>query len=111
MQGVDTIHNYFLLKSGKLCNLIYPLARKKVTYRPFKNIEELLIRWTRFVSSTRPLYTMPLIWVKYKDTVNKYLITGFTADGIIAGEDYFTWEEALEKLAFLDDTAFGEINV
>lgn len=113
LQGVDTTHNYFMLKSGRLCNLIYPWEKttKENLYRPFESAEELCAKWGRFVSSSRPEGTMPLIWVKYKDTENSYLITGFTSNGIIAGEDFFTWEEAFENLSFLDNATFGEINV
>lgn len=113
LQGVDTTHNYFMLKSGRLCNLIYSWDKptKEERYRPFKSVEELCAKWTRFVPSSRPEGTMPLIWVKYKDTDNSYLITGFTSKGIIAGEDYFTWEEAFDKLSFLDNCTFGEVNV
>lgn len=108
LEGVDTTHNYFLLKSGKLASIIYPANGVCLKYRPFTGRGEMIARADKVVSSNRHDFTQPLVWLKYKGTWNAYLVTGILEAGIMLDE-FFTWEEAFKKLEFLNETPFGEL--
>lgn len=108
LEGVDTTHNYFLLKSGKLASIIYPANGVCLKYRPFTGRGEMIARADKVVQSNRHDFTQPLVWLKYKGTWNAYLVTGILEAGIMLDE-FFTWEEAFKKLEFLNETPFGEL--
>lgn len=109
LEGVDTTHNYFLLKSGKLASIIYPGNGEEVEvkYRPFANRGQMIAKADEVNPSNRHDFTQPLVWLKYKGTWNTYLVTGILESGIMLDE-FFTWEEAFKKLEFLNGTPFGE---
>jgi hypothetical protein len=109
LEGVDTTHNYFLLKSGKIASTIYPANGEEVQvkYRPFTGRGEMIAKADKVIPSNRHDFTQPLIWLKYKGTWNAYLVTGILESGIMLNE-FFTWEEAFKKLEFLNETPFGE---
>lgn len=37
-------------------------------YRAFNGVDELIERWNFINPCSRPAYTMPLVWLKYKDS-------------------------------------------
>ena len=82
-------------------------------YRAFNGIDELIERWNFLNPCTRPSYTMPLIWVKYKipdidkKSSTRQLITAFANTGVEMGAEFMTWEYFFEKMEFLDGTPCG----
>lgn len=95
---------------GIWSNYIYLTGKKKETvpkYRPFENIDELIQRWNFINTCTRPPNTMPLIWVKHKDSETVELITAFCKDGVEMGGAYMTWGFFLDAMVFLDNTPCG----
>jgi len=86
---------------------------KKSSYRPFKDIAELVEWWEKhYCDKNRPEHTMPLVWVKFKDdgsTEDARLITEFWNDGVIVGSNGSTtrWQDLFEKYTFLDGKPCG----
>ena len=76
-------------------------------YRAFNSVEELIERWNFLNPCTRPAHTMPLVWVKYKDSNTRQLVTAFADNGIEMGAEFMTWEYFFEKMEFLDGTPCG----
>ena len=76
-------------------------------YRAFNGVDELIVRWNFINPCTRPAHTMPLIWVKYKDSNTKQLVTAFADNGVEMGAEFMTWEYFFEKMEFLDGTPCG----
>ena len=76
-------------------------------YRAFNGVNELLMRWLEFCNHDRPSFTMPLIWVKYKDSNTRQLVTAFADNGVEMGSEFMTWEYFFEKMEFLDGTPCG----
>ena len=76
-------------------------------YRAFNGVDELIQRWNDLNPCTRPSYTMPLIWVKYKDSNTRQLVTAFADNGVEMGAEFMTWEYFFEKMEFLDGTPCG----
>lgn len=92
-------------------NYIYPIEKKNVLmspkYRPFNNVDELVSKWNFLNPCTRPAYTMPLIWVKHKNSDTIELITAFCKDGVEMGGSYMTWDFFFDAMVFLDNTPCG----
>lgn len=76
-------------------------------YRAFNSVGELIERWNDLTPCTRPLCTMPLVWVKYKDSNTIQLVTAFADNGVEMGSVFMTWEYFFEKMEFLDGTPCG----
>ena len=76
-------------------------------YRAFNDVYELIERWNFLNPCTRPANTMPLIWVKYKDSNTRQLVTAFADNGVEMGAEFMTWEYFFEKMEFLDGTPCG----
>lgn len=96
---------------GIWVNYIYLTGKKKEVaspkYRPFENVDELIQRWNFLTPCTRPTYTMPLIWVKHKESETVELITAFCKDGVEMGGTYMTWGYFLDAMVFLDNSPCG----
>ena len=82
-------------------------------YRPFENTNELIEYWDKHYSNgNRPEHTMPLIWVKGKETGNVYLITGYEENEYvcIGGADWWlNMKDLFEQCKFLDDKCCGKV--
>lgn len=82
-------------------------------YRPFENGDELISRWNEINPVTRPQYTMPLIWVRYKTVPNDaheptvQMITAFADTGVEMGAEFQSWKALFERMVFLDGTPCG----
>ena len=76
-------------------------------YRAFNGVNELLFRWLEINAHDRPTFTMPLIWVKYKDSNTRQLVTAFADNGVEMGAEFMTWEYFFEKMEFLNGTPCG----
>lgn len=86
--------------------------KPEVEYIPFETLEELIECWNHKIkySSYDTELEMPLIWVKYKSSNFKYVLTCFenTCVGINSGFVY-TFEEMFNDFTFLDGTPIGKI--
>ena len=81
-------------------------------YRPFKDTDELIAYWEKhYGNGNRPEHTMPLIWIKGKDTGNVYLINGYEESKCvyISADWWFDMEELFEQFKFLDGTCCGKV--
>ena len=81
-------------------------------YRPFKDTNELIEYWDKHYSNgNRPEHTMPLIWIKGKDTGNIYLINGYEEGKCvyISADWWFDMEELFEQFKFLDGRCCGKV--
>ncbi|MBR6401813.1 MAG: hypothetical protein IKS48_00350 [Eubacterium sp.] len=79
-------------------------------YRPFKDTDELIAYWEKhYGNGNRPEHTMPLIWIKGKDTGNVYLINGYEEGKCvyISADWWFDMEELFEQFKFLDGRPCG----
>ena len=89
----------------------YPVLPNEVIdephYRAFNSVDELVERWGFINPCLRPDCTMPLIWVKYKDSNTRQLITAFSDNGVEMGAEFRTWGYFFEKMEFLDGTPCG----
>lgn len=83
---------------------IYPCDNN---YRPFESVRELVILWDSMVMCKRPSKTMPLIWVKYKESGTIQMITAFADTGVEMGATFMSWVYLFEKMIFLDGTPCG----
>ena len=96
---------------GIWVNYIYLTGKKKVLmspkYRPFNSVDELIERWNFLNPCTRPSYTMPLIWVKHKESDTVELVTAFCKDGVEMGGSYMTWDLFFDTMVFLDNSPCG----
>ena len=103
--------NGFFSINGIWTNFIYLTGKKNVLMtpkcRPFNNVDELVSRWDSINPCTRSANTMPLIWVKYKDSETVELITAFCKDGVEMGNSYMTWGYFFDAMVFLDNTPCG----
>lgn len=97
--------------SGIWCSLVYPVEEPKggslPKYRPFNNVDELVSRWDSINPCTRPANTMPLIWVKHKESETVELITAFCKDGVETSAEYRTWGTLFDTMVFLDNSPCG----
>lgn len=74
-------------------------------YVPFDTVEELIECWGKYSS-----LTMPLIWIKHKETDNKHLITDYYKDNTISTSDeIFSLRVLFEHFTFLDGSPIGKI--
>jgi len=81
-------------------------------YRPFENTTELIEYWDKhYVNGSRPAYTMPLIWVKGKQTGTTYLITGYEKNeyACLSDDWWVNMEELFEQCTFLDGKCCGVV--
>lgn len=108
--------------------LIYPIEEtdtieivkepvNKPLYRPFENVNELLIAWDNMcIGSKRPFGTMPIIWVRYKKVENDahaqtvQMITAFCENGVEMGAEFVTWDALFNRMEFLNGNVCGIIN-
>ena len=84
------------------------VAEQKPTYRPFKNLDELVETWASMMGYKAKPNTMPLIWVKLgKAEINE--ITGFsyTNNVVCLRGTWYSLKDMFEGCRFLDGTPFG----
>lgn len=108
----DPFGGILLNGSHYFARYYYPVEEPK--YRPFVCVDELLSTFENRVCknpNTRPPFTMPLIWVRYKVPVTEtgtiQLVTAFSKDGVEMGAEFMTWGYFFEKMEFLDGTPCG----
>lgn len=117
---VDTIdereHNTMPFRvNGIWCSLVYPVEEPKggslPKYRPFVDMQEFISTYETRVSKNpnkNPPNTMPLIWVKHKESETVELITAFCKDGVEMGTTtYMTWGYFFDAMVFLDNSPCG----
>ena len=88
---------------------IYP-AEKPTAYVAFSSAGELISTYEERVCANpnkRPPYTMPIIWVKYKNSDTVSMITGFAKTGVELGAEFQSWEHFFKTMLFLDGTPCG----
>lgn len=83
---------------------------KEKKYRPFMNFEELVRTFEARVCKSpckRPRFTMPIIWVRYKESNTIQMITSYSGNGVEMGGEFMEWESIYNKLLFLDNSPCG----
>ena len=93
----------------------YQFAREVIEapakYRPYKSRDEFLNDYnSRFGHEDQP-FTMPIIFVKFKDFTDDFidigLITDFEMKGFFTGGYYFDFTSALEQVTYMDGSKLG----
>lgn len=105
----DWLHGKYRIKP------LAPIWAKKPssTYRPFKNSEELIVKYCVRFRVDKRACEVPNIWVKVKNSGDVTLIHSFTADTgedatvLIAGEGYADMKELFNRYTFLDGSPCG----
>ena len=89
-------------------------SQKKITYRPFKDCDELVEFWIKHYQSMRkPMYTKPLIWVRLKCDGRERLIVafgkGFGTDFVEIGNKAkaVPLQKLFDDYEFLDGSPIG----
>lgn len=99
--------------SHKLRDTVQESLSTSDLYIPFKDTDELIAYWDKHYSNgNRPEHTMPLIWVKGKETGNIYFITGYEENEYvcIGGADWWlNMKDLFEQCKFLDDKCCGKV--
>lgn len=98
--------------NGIWVNYIYLTGKKNVLmtpkYRSFADVNEFIAEYgKRIGNNNNPPNTMPLIWVKHKESETVELITAFCKDGVEMGGAYMTWDIFFDTMVFLDNTPCG----
>ncbi|MBR4396647.1 MAG: hypothetical protein IKS93_02205 [Methanobrevibacter sp.] len=116
---VSTVHEYSkkdLEKDNDISHKIRDTIQESLSdsdlYRPFKDTDELIAYWEKhYGNGNRPEHTMPLIWLKDKDTGNVFLITGYDEDEYVClGDDWWlSMKELFEQCKFLDGNCCGKV--
>ena len=85
--------------------------KPEIEYVPFDTVEELTECWKEKGASWDNKLKMPLIWVKYKKTGCKSLITDFNGvnEPIALSNMWIRFDTLLEKYTFLDGTPCGKL--
>lgn len=89
---------------------IYPAGEVVERTRAFLDVNEFIYTYEHRVCknpAARPPHTMPLIWVKHKDSNTVELVTAFCDDGIEMGGTYMTWGYLVDTMVFLDNSPCG----
>ncbi len=84
-----------------------PVKLVEEEYRPCHNMDEFLQVVNFRVLKARPPYSMPFVWVKYKASNTRNLVTGYTDSGVELGATFVSWEHLFSNLTFLDNTPCG----
>lgn len=80
------------------------------TYRPYKNLEELLTDFCVKNENEKIASIFGGLWLKDKETGAEYLVNALNGVGsldIKISETWFTYKQAFEKFVYLNDTPFG----
>lgn len=84
--------------------------KKEPTYRPYKSQGELLTDFWAKNEKEKIASIFGGLWLKDKENGTEYLVTALNHIGsldIKLGETWFTYEQAFERLVYLNDTPFG----
>lgn len=84
-----------------------PVKLVEEEYRPCNNMAEFLQVVDKRVLKAIPPYSMPFVWVIYKASNTRNLITGYTDDGVELGATFVSWEHLFANFTFLDITPCG----
>ena len=95
-----------LIEKGYLKS-IEPDGNEKVTYRPYKSIQEMLDDGYAINAKAIPPYARPLVWVCRKHTGDEYLINGFCTNGVMI-DAFYTYEELFEQFEYLNGMPCGK---
>ena len=79
---------------------------KPVTYRPFKNKQEMLDFAYGRQKKDLPLATRPLLWIKHVASGEEYLITGYCNNGVFV-DNYVPFDNLLDEYITLDGDKVG----
>lgn len=84
--------------------------KEEPTYRPYKSQGELLTDFWTKNEKEKISCIFGGLWLKDKENGAEYLVTALNGVGsldIKLGETWFTYEQAFERLVYLNDTPFG----
>ena len=85
---------------------IEPVKDKEPTYRPYKNVREILAYAYDIQEKKIPPNARPFLWVARKKVGDEYLINGFCADGVMM-DAFYTYEELYEQFEYIDGSPCG----
>lgn len=110
--GITTFGRFRITANGVEVDAkyIYPAGEVVEQTRAFLDVNEFIYTYEHRVCKNpnkNPPYTMPLIWVKYKNSNTVELVTAFCDDGVEMGETYMTWSYFVDAMVFLDNSPCG----
>ncbi len=82
----------------------FPVAQE---YRPFEGRAELVAIWATKTGRSAIKNTMPLIWVKHKQTGKVYCISGFHEVEVIINGEKCDMKSLFDNFTFLDGLPCG----
>lgn len=96
------------------CNHYEPTTFEK-HYRPFRDTDELIKVWGEKIKDfcdEIPPIVMPLIWMRYKESNNRYLITAFFEENngdseVFIGQYSYSMKQLFNEWEFLDGSPCG----
>lgn len=112
LTGVTTFGRFRITANGGEVDAkyIYPAGEVVEETRAFLDVNEFIYTYEHRVCknpAARPPHTMPLIWVKHKNSNTVELVTAFCDDGIEMGGTYMTWGYFVDAMVFLDNSPCG----
>lgn len=84
---------------GPYCYRIKPETK----YRPYKDYREMVEDFCERFDASSPVYAMPLIWVKQKETGTVMLLTSFSMDTEVAN-----LSRRFVECTYIDGSSFGK---
>ena len=76
-------------------------------YRPYRDCDEMIKDYCEKFNLVPSPYTMPMIWVMFKDRNYKHLIRGFCNCSVCINVTWYSFDELLEQCTYLDGTPCG----
>ena len=121
LDEIDQIGPDYYEKRFGVNNYFYPLfylveEPKEEYYRPYENIDEMVENFKKRVCGfdyEPSSWFMPTIWIKEKNSGDKYLITGFIKDDsntycVLIGTCFVSLEVLFKSYTYLDGTPCGK---
>lgn len=82
---------------------------KEPTYRPYKDCDEMIEDFNTRFGVIHDKELLPLIWIKYKETGSKFLITFFGEQEITASCGNWSLRHASDNFTYLDGSPCGKL--
>ena len=106
---------YRFIKEREAYNLFYLVEEpKEEKYRPYENTDEMIEDFKNRICGFAYEGNLPNIWIKEKNSGDKYLISGFIKDDtntycVLIGTCFVSLEVLFKSYTYLDGSPCGKI--
>lgn len=84
-------------------------VKKEPSYRPYNNTEEMIADWkNRFLAGQWQSYAMPLVWVMFRLTNQRILITAFNVYSVVFNGITEGLRDLFDNYTYLDGSPCGK---